>query len=63
MNAREQGFLLLTSHLGNPVRKPLTMAQFRNLAQAVLGQETPKWDRVLMAEDLLAMGYDPAMAK
>lgn len=63
MNAREQGFLLLTSHLGNPVRKPLTMAQFRNLAQAVLGQETPKWDRELMAEDLLSMGYDPAMAK
>ena len=30
------GFLLLTSHLGNPERKPLTPAQLRTLSQRVL---------------------------
>ena len=30
-NAAEYGFLLLTSKLGNPERKPLTVAQFREL--------------------------------
>ena len=32
------GFLLLTSHLGNPERKPLTPAQLRTLSQRVLSQ-------------------------
>ena len=35
MNNKERGFLLLTGHLGNPERKPLTVAQFRNLANRV----------------------------
>ena len=32
MNAIEAGFLLLSSHLGNPDRKVLTTAQLRMLA-------------------------------
>ena len=31
MTGAEYGFLLLTSQLGNPDRKPLTVAQFREL--------------------------------
>ena len=33
MNRRERGFLLLTSHLGDPERKVLTVSQLRTLAQ------------------------------
>ena len=56
MNPRERGFLLLTSHLGNPERKPLTVAQFRNLAQRMAGASAPAQDRELTARDLVAMG-------
>ena len=35
MNAREEGFLLLSSTLGNPERKILTTAQLRTLATRV----------------------------
>ena len=37
MNGKERGFLLLTSHLGDPERKPLTVAQFRQLAMDRIG--------------------------
>lgn len=62
MNGREKGFALLTCHLGDPCRKPLTVAQFRILAQRV-GQRLP--DRragELEVGDLLKLGYDRAMA-
>ena len=58
MNAREQGFLLLTSHLGDPGRKVLTVAQLRNLFLRVQASDAPKQDRELTYEDITALGYD-----
>ena len=63
MTGPEQGFLLLTSSLGDPERKPLTIAQFRNLAKRVQAAEREVSSRDLAVEDLLALGYDTAMAE
>ena len=41
MNPRERGFLLLTSHLGDPERKVLTVAQLRSLALRMRDMEQP----------------------
>ena len=62
MNARQRGFLLLTSHLGDPDRKPLSPAQLRILAQRVRTMNRPDTDRDLQLEDLLALGYNRQMA-
>lgn len=62
MNAKERGFLLLTSQLGDPERKPLTVAQFRTLAGRVTQMERPKSSRELTEEDLIALGYDRSTA-
>ena len=61
MNGREAGFLLLTSHLGDPRRRVLTVPQLRTLAKRV--GELEKEDRELTAEDLVSIGYDRAMAE
>lgn len=58
MNPREKGFLLLTSHLGDSRRKPLTMAQFRTLARRMKTMNPPEEDRELMLPDLQSLGYD-----
>ncbi len=58
MNAREQGFLLLSSHLGDPDRKVLTTAQLRNLFLRVNSASGQCADRDLTAEDVAALGYD-----
>ena len=58
MNEKERGFLLLTSTLGDPERKPLTVAQFRTLAQRAAQMERPLTDREMQADDLTALGYD-----
>ena len=58
MRAAEQGFLLLTSHLGDPDSKPLTVAQFRKLTALVRGMERPMEQRELCCEDLIGLGYD-----
>ena len=50
--------MLLTSQLGDPERKPLTVAQFRTLARRVSLLETPKEDKNVTEEDLIALGYD-----
>ena len=63
MNAREEGFLLLSSTLGNPERKILTTAQLRTLAMRVATMERPDAERELTAEDLYAIGYGPEMAE
>lgn len=63
MNGREQGFLLLTSHLGDPERKVLTVAQFRTLAQRLHHAEKNTEDRQLMYSDLVALGYDVPTAQ
>lgn len=57
MNARERGFLLLTSHLGNPERKPLTVPQLRLLADRVRQLASPAVDRDMTEADLYALGY------
>ncbi len=57
MKAQEKGFLLLTSQLGNPERKPLAVAQLRTLASRVRGSVKPDADRKLAAEDLMKLGY------
>lgn len=57
MTAREQGFLLLTSCLGDSTRKPMKLNRFRELIlrskEAGLEDAT-----VLTQEQLLDMGYD-----
>lgn len=63
MTARERGFLLLSSHLGEPRRKPLTTLQLRVLADRVQGAEMPAEDRDLEPGDLTALGYGPEMAR
>ena len=63
MTGPEQGFLLLTSTLGDPDRKSLTVAQFRTLAKRVQAAEREVSARDLTAEDLLGLGYDASMAE
>lgn len=63
MRAAERGFLLLSSHLGNPNRKPLTVAQLRTLAQRIQQAQLPEADRELELQDLTALGYTRDMAE
>lgn len=63
MTPRERGFLLLSSNLGNPERKPLTTAQLRTLSQRAARMARPEADRDLELTDLLALGYDAQMAR
>ena len=59
----DQGFLLLTSTLGDPDRRPLTVAQFRSLAKRVQEAERDVSARDLEIADLIALGYDQVMAE
>ena len=63
MTGPEQGFLLLTSNLGDPERKPLTIAQFRNLAKRVADAQREVTARELEIKDLEALGYETSMAE
>lgn len=63
MNPREKGFLLLSSHLGDPERKPLTQAQLRTLAERLRGMDAPLEDRQLEEKDLIKLGYNRDMAR
>ena len=63
MNPREEGFLLLTSSLGDPNRHPLTVAQFRTLAERVRTAVRAPEDRSLETRDLMGMGYGREMAE
>ena len=63
MNAREQGFLLLTSHFGDADRKPLTVAQLRVLTACVRASEQPREERNMVTDDLMAMGYNRPSAE
>ena len=62
MKGAERGFLLLTSHLGDPDCKPLTVTQFRRLIDRVRASERTKENRELTVHDLLALGYGEEMA-
>lgn len=63
MNPREKGFLLLSSHLGDSQRQPLTVPQLRTLAQRMQLMEKPVDDRELEPRDLQQLGYGRAMAE
>ena len=63
MTVREQGFLLLTSFLGDPERKPLTIPQFRKLAMMARTMEKPTAERDLSVADLQAIGCSAALAR
>ena len=63
MNAKEQGFLLLTGFLGDPQRKPLTLAQFRTLSARVQNLNIDDKNRELTVSDLISIGYDRATAE
>lgn len=63
MNAPERGFLLLSSHLGDPDRRPLTAAQLRTLAERIREMEKPAQDRELQIQDLTGVGYGPEMTR
>jgi len=63
LTAKERGFLLLTSSLGDPERKPLTVAQFRTLANRVAQSDRPELSGELTEADVKKLGYDQAMAE
>ena len=63
MTGAERGFLLLCCHLGNPQRRPLTVAQFRKLARRVRLADKDTADRDLEPADLMAMGYGSQEAR
>ena len=63
MTSREEGFLLLTSHLGDPTRHPLTVAQLRELERCVLRSDRQRQDRELRPEDLIELGCHADLAE
>lgn len=63
MNGAERGFLLLSSHLGEPARKPLTAPQLRNLLARMQTLKKPVEDRELTLQDMKKLGYDDTMAE
>ena len=63
MRAAERGFLLLSSHLGDANRRPLTGPQLRTLAHRMQGMDRPTEDRTLVPSDLIALGYSHEMAE
>ena len=63
MTGAERGFLLLSSHLGNPERKPLTTAQLRTLADRMAHSPRHSQDREVEAADLAALGYRSDMVR
>ena len=62
MRGAERGFLLLTSHLGDPRREVLTAPQLRTLAKRVRDSVFSDEDRPLRPSDLTALGYSREMA-
>ena len=63
MTSGEQGFLLLTSFLGDPERKPLSIAQFRELTKKARLMDNPNMDRELTLADLQRIGCNRQIAE
>ena len=59
----EYGFLLLTSNLGNPDRKPLTVAQMRDLFQRSEQMKKSDISRDVDVYDFVSIGYSPKAAQ
>ena len=53
----------MTSFLGDPERKPLTIPQFRKLTKLASAMEKPNQQRDLTEADLLSIGCDRSMAR
>lgn len=58
MTPPELGFLMLSSHLGDPSRDVLTVSQLRRLSQAMKSAQTADPDRPLREDDLMRAGFD-----
>jgi len=63
MTGPEKGFLLLTSTLGNPERKPLTLHQMSILAQRVRASDFLGQNTDLTVQDMMLLGYGRDMAQ
>ncbi len=63
MNAREKGFLLLTSHLGDPQRKALTVPQLRLLAKCVAASSLGERTGDVTVEAIMELGYNRPSAE
>ncbi len=63
MTAAEQGFLLLSSQLGDPHRCPLSTAQLRTLTQRMRQTDWAGENRDLIPKDLIGLGYGREMAE
>ena len=63
MTGAERGFLLLTSQLGDPERKPLTVAQFRELSLRTGSRICAEPDREMNVQDFVSLGYDRKTAR
>lgn len=63
MRPAERGFLLLTSHLGDPDRQVLSTAQLRILADRAKQLEPSGEDREMSEKDLVKLGYNRDMAR
>jgi len=59
----EHGFLLLTSKLGDPERRPLTVAQFRELMHRANRIDCQDMSREMEVQDLVSIGYSPRFAR
>ena len=62
LTGAERGFLLLTSHLGDPERRPLTMPQFRELAHRAQSGRSTELERDVDVQDLMRLGYTSQFA-
>ena len=62
LSGGEYGFLLLTSHLGDPERKPLTVARFRELITRSEGMKRRDISRDVDVYDFVSIGYSPQFA-
>lgn len=63
MTRLDQGFLLLTSHLGDPDRKPLTVAQLRELVKRIDLLDGERKEEELTPGHLIQIGYERPMAE
>lgn len=63
LTGAERGFLLLTSALGDPERKPLTVARFRELMRRMEYLKSRELNRDLEAQDLICLGYSTGDAE
>lgn len=59
----EYGFLLLSSNLGDPERKPLTLAQMRDLFQRSERMKRLDISRDVNVHDFVSIGYSPKFAQ